>query len=190
MKRFDMQCNAFSVSTYVGEECPDTAAMVENGLVLVNMPGQSIRLDAADDVALFFGIKGKALAGKVYSVNEAIRQRPLIDFRSLLKRFNFNAEEAEVFISPSLTFTHLEEGDEVLARVIELGYGLACKGTSGKHYIDQQTLILLQMRALGVLPENIHISAYDNYDTPELKSASRGDEEKNRFVAVLLDEAL
>ena len=186
MKPFDIDLESYSIRlTSDQEEVPGAFTCTSNGLVVVTQQNQPIVVDANDEVPLFFGVKGKMLTGKAYSVNESIRERPLIDFGNLIERLRLSKDEIEVYLGPSLTFSHIEQADEVLARVIKLGYNLAAKGTSGKHYLDHQLLVCLQMRKLGIPMEHIHMSSYDTYDTAALNSALRGDNEKNRFVAVL-----
>ena len=186
MKPFDIDLESYSVSVISDQEEVDGAFRVtDNGLVIVTQQNQPLVIDAADEVPLFFGVKGKFLTGKAYSVNEIIRERPWIDLNNLVKRLRIRRSEVEVYLGPCLTFSHIEQPDEVLARVIKLGYNIAAKGTSGKHYLDQQLLVCLQLRKLGIPMANIHMSLYDTFDTKELKSALAGDKEKNRFVAVL-----
>ena len=184
MKPYDIELNAFSVSVFpVPEEAPEAANVTDNGLIVLTQPKQTLAIDAADEVPLFIGVKGQMLTGKAYSLNESLRERPYIDLSSLLLRLHLDPNQVEAFLGPSLTFAHIEQADEVLTRVKELGYDLACKGTSGVHYLDQQVLVLLQLRKIGIPMNQIHVSCYDTYDTKGLKSALGGDEKKNRFIA-------
>lgn len=186
MKPFDIDLESYSVSVISGQkEVEGAFTCSDNGLVVVTQYDQPLVIDAADEVPLFFGVRGRLLTGKAYSVNESVRERPLIDFKNLIDRLRIRKEDVEVYLGPSLSFSHIEQSDEVLARVINLGYNIAAKGTSGKHYLDHQLLVCLQLRRLGIPMKNIHMSCYDTFDTKELKSELRGDKEKNRFVAVL-----
>ena len=187
MKPFDINLNDYSVCVLDNENQAQDAYVCDRKdvLIVVTQPEQSIVLQAADEVPLFVGIKGQFLTGKAYSVDDAIRERPLIDFKNLIEQLHYCPEDIQVFLGPSLSFSHIEEKEETLARVNELGYGLACKGTSGKLYLDHQLLVCLQMRKLGIPMANIHQSVYDTFDTKGLKSNLGGDMEKNRFLAVL-----
>lgn len=185
MKPSNIELKDYSVSLIEDEKQLEEAYFCNNGLVVLTQANQTMVLEAADEVPLFLGIRGYFLTGKAYSLHEAIRERPFIDMKNLIQRLHLDVNAIQVYLGPSLMFYHIEEQDEVLARVKELGYDLACKGTTGKHYLDHQLLVLLQMRKLGIPMANIRASEYDTYDTKELKSALRGDEEKNRFIAVL-----
>lgn len=183
MKPFDICLNSFSVSTYKEEETlPSAYTCTPNGLVILTSKDQCLCIEASDEVPLFIGAKDSFLTGKTYSLHEIIRERPFIDLSSFFAQLHVVPEALEAFIGPSLTFAHIEQPDDVLVRVKDLGYGLACKGTSGKHYLDQQVLLLLQLRKLGIKIENIHTSLYDTFDTEGLYSALAGDKKKNRFV--------
>lgn len=186
MKKYETQLTHYHVDLFrKEEELPNASRVANNGIAVVNQKDQAITLEVNDDIPLFLGGKG-FLTGKAYSLNESIRERPLIDLQALLERFHLDPKEMEAYIGPSLTFAHIEQPDEVLMRVRELGYELACKGTSGKHYLDQQVLVLLQLRKMGIPMKNIHISCYDTYDEDDLASALKGDEGKNYVVATLL----
>lgn len=186
MKPYDIILDDYSVCLLEEEKQALKAySCSDSGLMVLTKRNQSMLIEAADEVPLFIGAKGCFLAGKAYSIDDALNEKPLKDFRAVLKMLNVKPENLQVVLGPSLTFSHIEQDCEVLARVNKMGYGLACKGTGGKFYLDLQVLVLLQMRALGIPMDNIHVSIYDTFDTTALKSALRGDKEKNRFIAVL-----
>jgi len=176
MKPYEINLNDYSV------------ALAEDGAqkdCIVSMPGQSLIVEAADEVPLFLGVKGKLLAGKAYAIPESIDELPLKDCKEIIEKHQLDPKSVQVYLGPCLTFAHTEEKEEVLARVNKNGYGLACKGSMGKHYLDHQLLVALQMRKLGIPMANIHQSEYDTLDSKGLKSQKGGDKEKNRFLATL-----
>lgn len=178
--------SALEVRAYAKNEEKPNFSFLPYGLV--KKPGQSIALATSDEIPLFLGVKGKWMFATSVSLDEAWDGSALARAKVAFEGECLDVANVEAILGPSLTFSHVEIDEEKLRVAYDRGYRLACKGTSGKRFLDPQMLVYLDLRKWGVLPEHILISDYDTFENPDLFfSASRGDEEKNLIVGTLRD---
>lgn len=176
--------SALEVQTYAKTEQEPSLPFVKFGLV--KTAGETLALAVNDEIPLFLAVKGKWMYATAISLQEAWDGSAIARAKLAFESEGLDLADVEAVLGPSLTFSHVEISEEQLRLAYDRGYRLACKGTSGKRFLDPQMLVVIYLRRWGVLPEHILISDYDTFENPDLLySASRGDQKKNVVVGTL-----
>ena len=185
MKNIPFDAELFSATTYGrNQPRPNDVPLAEDFLVKAG-EGASVGVVTNDEVPLIFACKGLIGAAKI-SGSTALDESFSKNLHAAIVQYGLNPTDIEVYMGPSLTFSHTLVHRELIEKLMNSGYRAACKRTDGLDFLDVPVLVLVQCRKLGILMEHIHISDYDTYENPEfLCSSLRGDNDKNLTVATL-----
>ena len=147
--------------------------------------GVSLAIATRDEVPLVFAGKGILGVAKV-GLKEAVDETVLKKFHACITQYDLDPASIQVYLGPSLTFSHTHVDRPLIVNLMDRGYRACCKRTDGVDFLDVPLLVLMQCRHLGIPMANIHIGDYDTFENPQLLySTLRGDEKDNVTVATL-----
>lgn len=146
-----------------------------------------LRLLSNDDIPFIFCYDGKLLGGMKINLDDTLGEKLYQEMSKLIKGKKLAPEKFVCYFGPAIGFSHISVTRELQMELIEKGFQLACKRTSGEDYLDLGVMNLLMLRKLGIPMLNIHISDYGTADDPKLLySQSNGEEKENVTIATLL----
>lgn len=117
------------------------------------------------------------------SKKESFDEVLLSHLETLSNLHHFNIKESLFIFAPAAGFSHVEISEDEIKSLVERGYRMAAKRTSGVDYFDAPIMNHLILRNHGVKAENILLPKFDTFETEGLLySEARGDIKKNPTI--------
>lgn len=186
MDNLKLKLNGMIVTPFTKNEKVDDSISIREENSYFAIEGETaIRCLASDEVVLCLKLGHLGLGFIKVNLEDSIKE---VAFNSLKKILgilqeqgkDINPKDITVIIPPCLTFSHTPVNEEIVNKVLELGYKGSAKGTSNELFIDVPLLNVLQLRKLGVDFENILIANMDTKENPDLfYSKANGDDKLN-----------
>jgi copper oxidase (laccase) domain-containing protein len=140
-------------------------------------------LHSADEIPCFFYVKEKILGAAVLDQAKILNEFLLQKLGALIQEEKLDPQTLVVYFGPCITFSHTPMDREDQIKLMDRGYGAACKRTDKVDFFDGPVMALLQLRKLGIPMANIHISDYDTFENPDLfYSHARKDDAKTNVT--------
>ena len=148
----------------------------DSDALYTDLPGNYLAVSVADCVPVFLFEPVKKIISAVHSGWRGTHAKILTEtIQTLKKRFNINFEEVIAYIGPCISKNNFE----VSRDVFDLFRDEVKEIRDGKYYVDLRNDNYLQLKELGLKPENIEVSEYCSYGDSALFHSYRRDRENS-----------
>ncbi|MCI0472125.1 MAG: peptidoglycan editing factor PgeF [Ignavibacteria bacterium] len=155
----------------------------DSDALFTDIPENYLAVSVADCVPVFLFEPEKKIISAVHSgwrgTHAKILTETMLTFK---KMFNINYEDVIAYIGPCISLKNYEVSKEVYdmfrSEVKEI--------RNDKYYVDLRNDNYLQLKELGVKPENIEVTEFCTYENPELFHSYRRDKDKSgRMLGII-----